>query len=665
MSQPYVQVLVDFDVIDFSAGPLLLDDPVNGLLDTGTLASTDPVDLTFLVKSVSVNRGRSRQLDQFTAGSAVVVFDNSTRALDPLNEDSPYYPSVLPRCGIQITADGIPIFYGLVVDWNLDYDISGQDIMTAACSDDFTVLANQVFDAFTPSAELSGARINTVLARTEIDYQGTRQISDGSREMGAYAVSAGTNVLNYLQLVAKSEQGALYTSANGVLTFKDADDFPRNDVAFTFSDDGNNIPYQTLLNQFGDELLYNYIITESPAGGPFVASDLTSQVRYQYQQLALTDLLNSSSGVVEAIGESLLSKYKDPQLRLTGLSTQLVGQTLEQQRTCLGLDLTDLCQVKKTFANGLPSSITQVVQISGIKHQIVPGSHAVEYTFESLQTVAIGASSDVTADGYRTVTWTSSGALVISGETLDIEYLVVGGGGGGGGGLNRGTGGGGAGGLLTNLSGTPVSISVGVYPVIVGAGGAGGTSTAPTAVQGGNSSILDVVAIGGGRGGGGSTSSRPGGVGGSGGGGNGSSVSTNPAGGSGTSGQGNNGGAGQGSSTTFDSQAGGGGGGAGAVGANAATGTTSDNAAGNGGAGVVNVITGVSVTYAGGGGGGKRSGSASAGTGGAGGGGDGSKTTAGSNGTDGLGGGGGGAGASGTAAGGNGGSGVVIVRWPV
>jgi len=659
MSQPYVQVLVDFDVIDFSAGPLLLDDPVNGLLDTGTLASTDPVDLTFLVKSVSVNRGRSRQLDQFTAGSAVVVFDNSTRALDPLNEDSPYYPNVLPRCGVQITADGIPIFYGLVVDWNLDYDISGQDIMTAACSDDFTVLANQVFDAFTPSAELSGARINTVLARTEIDYQGTRQISAGTRELGDYAVSAGTNVLNYLQLVAKSEQGALYTSANGVLTFKDADDFPRSDVAFTFSDDGNNIPYQTLLNQYGDELLYNYIITESPAGGPFVASDVTSQVRYQYQQLALTDLLNSSSGVVEAIGESLLSKYKDPQLRLTGLSTQLVGQTLEQQRTCLGLDLTDLCQVKKTFANGLPSSITQGVQISGIKHQIVPGSHAVEYTFESLQTVAIGASSDVTADGYRTVTWTSSGALVISGETLDIEYLVVGGGGGGGA-RQVGQGGGGAGGLLTNLSGTPISISDGSYAVTVGGGGPGGANTAARqGSDGGESSFGSLVSVSGGGGGGAGTNlgnavNRQGRNGGSGGG----AGSFNGTGGTGISGQGSAGG----NSANNNATGGGGGGGAGGAGS---AGTVSNG--GDGGVGVANTITGTSVFYAGGGGGSRNASSGTNGLGGNGGGGNAVNGSNGQNGTDGLGGGGGAAnGVSGTPrAGGNGGSGVVIVRWPV
>ena len=382
MSLPYVQVLIDFDVIDLSTNPFQLDDASYGILDTSELASTSLTDLSSLVKSVSIDRGKSRQLDQFNAGTATVVFDNSSRILDPLNDDSTYYPNVLPRCGIQITANEIPIYYGLVVDWNLSYDITGQDIMTAVCADNFTVLANQVLDAFTPSAELSGARINSVLARAEIEYSGTRQISAGSRNLGAYAVAAGTNTLNYLQLVTKSEQGFLFCSANGVLTFISATDVPVTDADYVFTDDGTGIPYQTLLNQFGDELLYNYIITESPAGGPFVASDLTSQVRYQYQQLALTDLLNSSSGVVETIGDELLAKYKDPKLRWTGLTVQLSGLSLSQQETCLEIDLTYLCDVTKSFSTGSPASVTQTLAVSGIDHYIVPGSHVVTFTFE-------------------------------------------------------------------------------------------------------------------------------------------------------------------------------------------------------------------------------------------------------------------------------------------
>jgi hypothetical protein len=174
----------------------------------------------------------------------------------------------------------------------------------------------------------------------------------------------------------------LFCSANGALTFQSATHTPVTNADYLFVDDGSGIPYQTLLNQFGDELLYNYVITESPAGGPFVASDLTSQVRYQYQQLSYTDLLNSSSGVVETIGDELLAKYKDPKLRWTGLAVQLVGLPLAKQQTCLEIDLTYECDVTKSFSVGTPTSVTQTVSVSGIEHRIVPGSHVVTFTFE-------------------------------------------------------------------------------------------------------------------------------------------------------------------------------------------------------------------------------------------------------------------------------------------
>jgi hypothetical protein len=269
------------------------------------------------------------------------------------------------------------------VDWNLDYDLANQDMMYARCADDFTVLANQALNAFTPSAQLSGARVAAVLDRPEINYQGARQIGTGSSNLGAYAVSAETNVLNYLQLVTTSEQGYLYISADGTLTFKGRTEVLNQPADAVFTSNGSNLPYQTLTNEFGDELLYNYIVTESPAGGPFDAIDTTSQALYQSQQYALTNLLNSSASEVEALGDYLLGKYKNPVLRFTGLSNQLAALSATDQDACLNLDLTEIASITKTFVQGTPSSVTQTVIVSGISHNITPQSHIIAYTFES------------------------------------------------------------------------------------------------------------------------------------------------------------------------------------------------------------------------------------------------------------------------------------------
>jgi hypothetical protein len=78
-----------------------------------------------------------------------------------------------------------------------------------------------------------------------------------------------------------------------------------------------------------------------------------------------------------------LGKYSQPQLRFTGLSTQLLALSDAKQKTCLGLDLTDVCSVVKHFAVGSPSSVSQTVIVTGISHNITPASHIISYTFES------------------------------------------------------------------------------------------------------------------------------------------------------------------------------------------------------------------------------------------------------------------------------------------
>jgi len=386
MSVPTMQVLVGFQSTTGFGTPFQLNDAFYGVLDTagrGTLGGVTFVDLTSLVESVNIRRGRNRQLDQFNSGTATIAFDNSGQELNPSNTASPYYPFVLPRCPVQILANGTPIYTGLITDWNLDYDISNQDMMYASCADNFTVLANQALNAVATTAQASGTRINTVLDLPEINYQGARSIDTGSSTLGAFNIAQDENCLNYLQLVNTSEQGYLFMSANGTLTFKGRSSVLNPVAGATFNTDGTGLPYQTLINQFGDELLYNYIITQSPAGAIQTTSNAASIALYQSQQYALTNLLNSTTAEVAALGNYLLGKYKDPVLRFTGLSTEMSALSTANQNIVLGLDMTSICTVVKNFVVGTPATETQTLIVSGISHNITPGSHIVSFVYES------------------------------------------------------------------------------------------------------------------------------------------------------------------------------------------------------------------------------------------------------------------------------------------
>jgi hypothetical protein len=389
MTAPVVRVEIGFQQTLAFSQPFQLNSAVYGLLDTGTLGGIEMVDVTEYVQTINIQRGRNRQLDQFNAGTATVSLWNQQRIFDPLNADSPFFGVIIPRSPINIYANEIPIYSGVVSDWDVDYEIPNTDIVYLNCSDVFTVLANQSMNEQTTTTQSSSARVEAVLTLGEVAYQGPTQIGTGSSTLGGTALNAGftisqdTTVLNYLQTITKSEQGYLYIAVDGTLVFKGRTEVLNPVIGADFTDDGTGIPYQTIVNQFGDELLYNYVRTESPAGAAQIASDAGSIALYQSQVLNETNLLNSTTTEVLGLAQYLLGKFKDPVLRFTGVSTELTALDNSHQNTCLMLDLTDIVTVAKSFAVGNPSTVTQTVIVSGVNHTIRPGSHVITYTFES------------------------------------------------------------------------------------------------------------------------------------------------------------------------------------------------------------------------------------------------------------------------------------------
>lgn len=235
-----------------------------------------------------------------------------------------------------------------------------------------------------------------------------------------------------------------------------------------------------------------------------------------------------------------------------------------------------------------------------------------------------------------------------------VDLFNVGGGGGGGAhdGLYRMPGGGGGGGIRL----TKGLLKTGNYTIKVGGGGTGGIGRG-AGISGSNSTALSVITVGGGGGGyyyGGAGSS-----GGSGGGGGTTDNSVN-AGGSGITGQGYSGGV----SNVTDVGGGGGGGGAGSLGQ---SGGTTLYYGGNGGAGVDINFNGISLGYSGGGGGAGYSVMSATGGLATHNGGNGGAGTRGSDGTTDTGAGGGGGNGQGYVipSGGNGGSGIVMIRYPI
>ena len=387
MALPTKTVEIGFD-LSSGGGPFFtLDDPVAGVLDNTsfTLGGTLFYDVTDYVININSNRGRSRELDKYNAGGLEVVFDNSTRVFDPLNSASPYAGQIVPHREIRVRSNGSAVFYGLIDDWNLNYNPGGDNTAAAVASDGFTLFAQQTLSAHTATPQLTGARINAVLDRPEVNWDSAnRNIDTGTINLQGDVVDDGTAALGYLQLVETTESGNLFIDKSGRITFQDTLTGPSSVGLVVLSDDGTGIPFSNVSVVYGSELLYNRVVITRAGGLPQVADDTDSQNSYGISSLNMDGLLFNSDADSLSLADALLGTYSEPEYRFDSITVQMSELSTAQQNSLLALELTDQVQIKFT-PNNIGSQIVKYGQITGIDHRVGIFVHELTFRFRTLE----------------------------------------------------------------------------------------------------------------------------------------------------------------------------------------------------------------------------------------------------------------------------------------
>ena len=379
--QVSVIAALGFIVREFTLDTSLLNG--EDVLD-GTL---EGVDISEYVQSLSISRGRSSQLDQFSAGRLSLTLLNNDRRFDPINELSPYYDvvqgrsGVVPRRKITVQLNGLPVFTGRIADIDVIYDFELSTVAMTAV-DDFVLLASAfTADAFTPAEQLSGARVTALLDRAEVAYPiASRDIATGTTTLGAYQVSANTNVLSYLQQCAEAESGLFFVAADGDLTFTDRIfSIFVPPIITSFTDAGGGIPYQALDVIYGQEFLYNRIQVTRDSGALQAANSLTSQTEFGISTYALDNMLFSSDTEAQQLADALLNQYSEPTYRFDDMVVNLNMLTNIDRDVVNTLELGTLIEITRTYDSGLPTSVTQYYTVESIRHAITPGVHTVQF----------------------------------------------------------------------------------------------------------------------------------------------------------------------------------------------------------------------------------------------------------------------------------------------
>ena len=385
MTRPDTRVQIAFDLAAGGAGDFFtLNDTTKGELDnTEFLLAGDILeDVTDDMRSLSLRRGRARELERFDAGAATITLRNDERKYDPSagTAITPYGASMRPRKEVVVTANGQRIFTGIVDDWDLVYSLNNDHIASVKASDGFAFLAQENLTAHTAVAQTTGERVEAVLDRPEIAWpSGQRDISTGEATLQADVVAdqGPVNVLAYLQSVELAEPGALFMSNDGVLTFRERTDLQQA-TNVVFSDTGTDIPFTAIDIAYGIEEMKNRVTIERLNGGTAVASNADSITSYGAIDFSITNSLLADDTQTQRLADFLVNLFGEPQVRVDAITVDLNALSVTQVNTLLGLELADVVEVKYT-PSGIGEQIRQVVAIDSISHDIDAFNHIVRF----------------------------------------------------------------------------------------------------------------------------------------------------------------------------------------------------------------------------------------------------------------------------------------------
>ena len=366
-----------------------LDDALKGVLDNpdyvldGTTQFASVIEST---QSISVKRGRRDIGDTFSAGTMSFEILDVSGIFNPFDENSPFYdsnqnvPGLAPMREVKLirydNADNPELlFRGFVINFDYNFALGGLDTVTVYCADQFYLLSQTYLDEFNPTAELSGARLNTVLSLPEVDFPtgASRDIATGTVELGhdsAYTVAAGTNVLSYVsQVNDTAEFGRLFMSRDGVFTFQERIGATLSAPVADFHDDGTNIPYNGLGISFEADAVINRSVVTGLNGNTATADDATSIATYFIQTSSITNSLLHEQPSIDTAAAYLLNG--DPEPRFTSVETAFMALTTAQRDTVAIIDIGNTVTIEKTFPSGTGTTqLAQELSVEGIEHYL-------------------------------------------------------------------------------------------------------------------------------------------------------------------------------------------------------------------------------------------------------------------------------------------------------
>lgn len=307
---------------------------------------------------ITMDRGRSTELEEFTPGVATVLLDDRYGRYDNDNPDSPYAGNLVPRRHARLSAlvgqrpsaftvlrsavggrdciggreRAIPLIQGFTGpfarswrtnDSTVSLTITDASVLLATdvpeVQDDITgafgplTVSGSTGDAVVqllarfgwPGVEGAVAPIHNAYADIDV---GTVGLLGDVQVPGQYLAA--------LQKLALTEGGAWFISREGKATFRAAGD-PGKDVGIWGDDrDAGELPYRNPILAPADAHLANRVTVATDTGASVTRSSAEAASRYGEQSLPTVQVYPSPN--IDVRAAELLSRYVEPHERVAG-----------------------------------------------------------------------------------------------------------------------------------------------------------------------------------------------------------------------------------------------------------------------------------------------------------------------------------------------------------
>lgn len=370
---------------------------------------TDPV-YELIPESITVDRGRNRELDPPRAGTCEFVLRNDTGYWNPGNtgetvtpfsgvgDVSPPVDLLAPGTAVQAFAGAnlVTVFSGRIRSVDYDYRLDGTSTVRVTAEDSLANLARLALYGFSHAQQGAGLTVANVLSH--VSYDSTISVAEvvwgtfepawaGSTQVIAQSAADldGRNVLDYIADLERSEQGRVFVARDGMFVM-----FGRyvqpvwsgslNDP-IEFTDDPSSptsgytpIEYRGLRGSGGGDVLYTQIVGKSPSTGNVFQVVAAGAATYGVSDLRVGDLLNANDDNVIGVLTLLSVLYDSPEWRVDRVEVQPKrAASAADEADLLALDLHQTCRVKFTPPAG--AAVDDEYLVQRITHRITPADH--------------------------------------------------------------------------------------------------------------------------------------------------------------------------------------------------------------------------------------------------------------------------------------------------